>query len=771
MGTGQTGVSTLTATSLVVANMIGTGVFTTLGFQAEAIRSPFVLLLLWGLGGLLAFCGALAYAELATALPRSGGEFHYLGAIYHPALGFLAGWCSVTVAFAAPVALASMAFGEYLAAMEPAISPVAASCVVAIVTSIVHLVNLSVGSWFQNTFTILKLTLVVGFIGAGFWLGEPQPVSFLPTPGDWRLAIGTSSGVALVYVLYAYSGWNAATYIAGELRDPGKTLPRALLLGTGIVLVLYVGLNAVLLWTTSLESLAGELEVGLIAATNLLGPTGGRWMGLLICLGLVSCISAMIWTGPRVAQVMGEDFRLLKPLAHRSGRGIPTTAILAQLAIVLALLLSATFKLVLVYTQFTLTLFSFLTVLGVFRLRRTAPNLPRPFRMWGYPVTPLLFLAVSGAMLVHLLYCRPWESLAGLLTLSLGLPIYWLSNRWFPMKTQMACLAFLLFTLTPIQGAPSPNETALFLAGLRGSDPSLEPLRRTPEWQRHAAEMEAGWSRFEVRILSRVRRWSRSELKEARQPTVFYPFSGPDFAYVESLFPSATTYLLCGLEPVGPLPAVDSLRAPGTAFDRLRASFQTLFTAGYFVTKDMASQLRGAELEGILPVLYVLIVRSGYEISSVHREGNFVAIELQSGSGARRLCYFSANLSNAGLARNRTPLSFLKRSGPFTTYIKSASYLIHGGSFSDLRDLILNQSSAVLQDDSGVPLEHFQSGRWTLRYYGTYSAPLNLFSRYYQPDLAKVYSRVRTKSLPFGAGYAWDPRRACLILAVARSRQ
>jgi len=430
MSTGKAqGISLITATAVVVANMIGTGVFTSLGFQVGPLPSGFVIMLLWLVGGVCAFCGAVCYGELAAAMPRSGGEYHYLTQIFSPAVGFLAGWLSATVGFAAPIALAAMAFGKYFAGALPSADAAMLSHGVVIAMMLVHLLGVNAGAKFQNVATWLKVVLIVIFIAAGLWMPNAQPISFLPIAGDAARVTSPDFAVSLVFVMYAYTGWNAVTYIVGEVKNPTRTLPLAVAIGTLIVSVLYVGLNAVFLRAAPLAELAGKVEVGHAAADHIFGAQGGRLMALLISGGLVSAISAMTWVGPRVMMTMGEDVHLLRSLAKKSASGVPWVAMLTQTVIVLALLHSGKFEKVLTYVQFSLTLSSFLTVLGMIVLRMTKPALPRPYRAWGYPLTPLIFLSVSLWMMWHILGSNPIESLAGLGTLLLGLIVFILSPR------------------------------------------------------------------------------------------------------------------------------------------------------------------------------------------------------------------------------------------------------------------------------------------------------------------------------------------------------
>ena len=423
------GISLLTATAVVVSNMIGTGVFTSLGYQVGGLPSGFAILMLWFVGGVCAFCGALCYGELAAALPRSGGEYHFLSKIFHPSVGFLSGWLSVTVGFAAPIALAAMAFGKYFAAIFPYADASMWSVVMVLIVTMIHAGGIKVASGFQNTATWLKVLLILVFIGAGFWFAEGQPVHFTPQAGDLDLIGSNSFAVSLVYVMYAYAGWNAATYIVGEIRDPQKNVPKAVALGTLLVVGLYLALNAVFLYAAPMSALEGNVDVGHIAAEHIFGIQGGKIMSGLICLGLASSISAMTWVGPRVMKTMGQDLRVLAPLAVTDARGVPMRALLVQLAIVGTLLLTASFQAILTAVQFSIQLGSFATVVGLIVLRIRQPDLPRPYRCWGYPFTPLLFLGISLWMMIYVAMEKPWETLAGMALILLGWIVYFVSPK------------------------------------------------------------------------------------------------------------------------------------------------------------------------------------------------------------------------------------------------------------------------------------------------------------------------------------------------------
>ena len=424
-----------TACAIVVANIIGTGIFTSLGFQLPDIHSGFALLMLWVVGGIAALCGALCYGELSAALPRSGGEYHFLSKIYHPAIGFMAGVVSATIGFAAPIALAAMAFGKYFHGVFDFGSPVFLSFAVIWLVALFHLGNLRVGSAFQNLWTVLKLLLITALIGAGFSVQAKEPIGFLPGRGDMMSIFGAPFAVALVYVMYSYSGWNAAAYIIGEIKRPEKNVPRSLLAGTVVVIAIYILLNAIFLVTTPRQELTGQLEVGLIAGKHIFGAEGGRIVGAVICIGLVSAISSMTWIGPRVTMAMGEDHWLLRLLGRKNSQGVPTYAIILQLLIVNLLLFKRSFEFVLIYIQFSLLLCSLLTVLGVIVLRATHPEIARPYRVWAYPLPPLIFATITMWMMIYLLRSNPTESFSALATMFVGFALYFFAGKRFRQLT------------------------------------------------------------------------------------------------------------------------------------------------------------------------------------------------------------------------------------------------------------------------------------------------------------------------------------------------
>ncbi len=423
-----------TVTAIVIANMIGTGVFTSLGFQLLDIRSGFVLLLLWAVGGLVALCGAMTYAELGAALPRSGGEYNFLSRIFHPVAGFVSGWVSATIGFAAPTALAAMTFSAYAThswANEPdAWVEKAIAIGLVIILTFVHTSSRRNSGGLQSFFTVMKIAAIVVFcVLALMFVDLPQPVAFLPKGGDTALITSAAFAVALIYVSYAYSGWNAATYLSSELEDPQRNLPRILFIGTALVTLLYIALNYVFLRVAPMDAMSGQLEVGFIAAEFAFGERGGQFAGLALATLLISTVSAMTLAGPRVLQVIGEDFAPLRRLATTNADGLPYVAITTQSVLTIVFILTGSFESILVFAGFTLALNSFVTVAGIFWLRYSQPDLPRPYRTFAYPVTPIIYLLLMGWTLAFVLISRPTEAWFGVALIASGVVFYWLASR------------------------------------------------------------------------------------------------------------------------------------------------------------------------------------------------------------------------------------------------------------------------------------------------------------------------------------------------------
>ncbi len=407
----------VSATALVVATMIGTGVFTTSGFLLADLKSPWTVLAVWAVGGILAGLGALNYGALARRLPESGGEYLFLSRTLHPAAGYVAGWISLLVGFAAPLAASALAFGEYARDWLPGWKPQATGAVLVLVFSALHAANVRHGAWVQNLGVGFNVALILGFVALAL------PRLHWQTPGFPGLPPAATFGVSLVWVTYSYAGWNAAAYIGGEVRDPEKNLPRSLLLGTTLVTALYLGLNTVFVFGAPVEEIAGKLEVGRLVARSLGGTTWAEAVTALVALALMTSVSSFVMAGPRVCARMAADGYLPRWLVPRHGP--PRAAIAAQSALALAMLASATFQGLLTYIGFTLSLSTAGTVVGLVALRRREG---KRLRVPGWPWVPVLFVAAMLLMAGATVLQKPIESLAGLGTIALGL-VAWRVNR------------------------------------------------------------------------------------------------------------------------------------------------------------------------------------------------------------------------------------------------------------------------------------------------------------------------------------------------------
>ena len=423
-----------TATALIMANMIGTGVFTSLGFQLLDITSPFAILMLWTVGGVAALCGALSYAELGTRLPRSGGEYNFLGEIYHPAAGYISGWISATIGFAAPIAAVALAFSSYTSAVLPLDAPPHLKTGLAIgliiIMALAHSRSRSVSGKTQTGFTAVKILLIIAFIFAGlFFVQTPQDISFFPASGDGMTLLSPAFAVSLIYVTYAYTGWNAATYISGELENPQRSLPWVLLTGTAATAIIYVLLHVVFLRAAPVEAMAGEVEIGYYAARGIFGEGGARIAGGMLALLLISSVSAMTLAGPRALQAIGEDFPSLRWFGRTNRADVPRNAVLFQSGIAIFFVLTQSFQTIIVFAGSLLAFNSFLAVLGLFVLRRRMGAADIPFRVPLYPAVPLLYLAITAFTLVYVVINAPGNAVGGLVLIGIGGIAYVVTHR------------------------------------------------------------------------------------------------------------------------------------------------------------------------------------------------------------------------------------------------------------------------------------------------------------------------------------------------------
>lgn len=401
--------------------MIGAGIFTSLGFQLVDTVNTWSIAILWCLGALMALCGALSYAEIGTYWARSGGEYHFLSKAFHPVFGYLSGWVSLTIGFSAPIALSGMALGAYVAPYL-GLSDLVLAVFTILTISFLHSLSIDRSSILQNATTLLKLILIIIIIYFG--LTRTPVASAFDFSERWKQELFLPAfAVSFVYVTFSYSGWNAAAYIVDEIRDVRKNLPRALLWGTLVVSLFYLLLNYVFLRQNGLEVIQGQLEIGQLTAISIFGDRGGELISFGIALMLISSISAMVWAGPRVTQVMAEDHALWRWFSVKTRKKVPLRAIWLQTAITLVLLFTGTFEQVMVYSGFVLQLFAAFAVAAVFVVRRK--NISKNgFRSPFFPIPQIIFLVLSAWVLIYLVFAQPLETGLGLLNLVLGFLVY-----------------------------------------------------------------------------------------------------------------------------------------------------------------------------------------------------------------------------------------------------------------------------------------------------------------------------------------------------------
>lgn len=426
--------------NIVVANIVGAGIFTTTGYIMEYLGNPLVMLGLWLVGGIISFCGALAFGELGAAFPEAGGEYIFISKLFHPLPGFLSGWLSLIVGFSAPIAASAIGFAKYFVWAFPTfqswlqldtfLTPEIFSRILAIliilVFTLIHSRGIVLGARVQNGLTMLKIILVTGLILAGFTIGKGS-FQHLVAPHDFQFNYGgwKSVGLSLMFVMFAYSGWNSATYVGSEIKNPQKVIPASLLISTVIVVILYLLINLFFVYSVPPAEMVGEPEIGGLAAGKAFGPVAEAVISLLISFALFSSLSAFIILGPRVYYSMAREGYFFKVFAQVHPKfKVPVWSILLQSSIAIILVLSGTFEQILVYMGFSLGIFPIIAVLGVFKLRITGKS---KLKMPGYPLVQIVFIVTGIVMLVLAYLERPMESSIAIITALSGIPVYY----WF----------------------------------------------------------------------------------------------------------------------------------------------------------------------------------------------------------------------------------------------------------------------------------------------------------------------------------------------------
>ncbi len=438
-------------TNIVVANMIGAGIFTMSGLLMKDLGNPLVMLGLWILGGAIALCGALSYGELGAAIPHAGGEYIFLSKLYHPIAGFLSGWVSFFVGFSAPIAASAIGFSEYFTRAFPGLLHLGLfgggseavilkkiyACLIIITFTLIHMRGIEFGSKVQNLLTVLKVGLIVGLVAVAFLSGKGtlnhlvQGESYRFNFGGWKTA-----GLSLMWIMFAYSGWNASAYIGSEVKNPSRNLPRSLLFGTGIVILLYMGLNLFYIYAIPPADMSGVISIGGLAVGNLFGKSFENILSVMISFALFSSLSAFIILGPRVYYSMARDKCFFKFVSDvHPVHKVPAKSVLLQGLIAIIILISGSFDQILTYMGFSLGIFPILAVAGVFKVRRSRMS---PYKMPGFPIVPIIYILAAIMILILGFLRSPGPSSIAILTVVVGVPAYFLFKKRYE-KNEKPC--------------------------------------------------------------------------------------------------------------------------------------------------------------------------------------------------------------------------------------------------------------------------------------------------------------------------------------------
>jgi APA family basic amino acid/polyamine antiporter len=438
-----------TAILVVIASMIGTGIFITTGTVLKMTHSSFLILILWAVGGIVAITGSLCYAELATIWPDVGGEYVYLKNTFGLLPSFLTGWISLVVGFSAPVAASSISLVKYLNQFWYNIMQnsgdishilsgdwtqkiIAASII--FIFGAIHIIGVKRGSRIQNVLTLIKLFIAVSLIGFGIYMADWSMSDRLISSYSWaegEIPAGIPIyGLVLLIIMFSYSGWNGASYIGGEIENPGKNLPRALFFGTLITMLIYIGLNVVFLMSTPGQELMGKDAVGAVASRNLFGAGVSSFFTLGIAIILLSSVSVQMMIGPRVYYAMARDRMIFQYLAYESPRfSTPSVSISIQMILAIFYVFVGTAQTLMVYMGFALSIFPLLTVIGLMYMRYKKPDLKRPFRVPFYPFIPLIYIVLTAVMMVAGFLAWTKTSWFAILVVMLGIPVFYIW-RW-----------------------------------------------------------------------------------------------------------------------------------------------------------------------------------------------------------------------------------------------------------------------------------------------------------------------------------------------------
>jgi len=788
----------LPSVSIVIANMVGVGVFTSLGFQLIDLQDYRSIIIIWLVGGFLALLGSFCYAELSSTFPKSGGEYHFLRISFGNHVGFLSGWTSAILGFAAPIAAAAHAFAKYFVnVIHTDIPPLYISASLIIGITLIHSISINVGSRFQVYFTIGKVAIMIFFIGAGLMLAKNEiPLISSNGPifkGDLLNDLNSQGfWIGLIFVSYAYSGWNASAYMIEDIKNPVKNVPRSILIGTVGVMILYTLINYVFLKSGPIDQLKGHEDVAHVAALFLFGDAGAIIISSFISFFLISTISSMIIVGPRVIKRIAQDYQVFDFFARDTEKNIPLRALLFQSGISLLILITSSFEFIITSIGFILTIFTTLTALSVIIMRYKSPNTIRPLKTPFYPFSPLLYCGFNFWIMYYTVMNRPQHVLIGLAFIAIGSVFYlWIKRTNKTATTPLLILGIIFLAsscndktiksevkkeegkkleiITTKQPDSSLNKIASLLSGnIKSNDDSN--LNSVID------KLNANWNQTTQEKFIPIRKWCQEESIDSlysKPYGVFYPFSGPDFPFVNAFYPNGETYILAGLEEAGNENSLVFSKDPDYKNFIKNAERYFYFSnkLGFFRTIDMAKQFSE---KGVIDILAFYLNKSKCQIVTMklmkwngaseqpekigkNDKANVCYIEfLNKENKVSELYYFKKDLSDDGLKLDSLWLSWVDKqmyNKNIVSLTKSASYLMHSSQFSKVRNYIFENSKVHIQDDTGIDFDYIVESKRNYKLFGKYTRTIPLFKNAFNQNLRNEYSSKIIKPLPFKIGY------------------
>jgi APA family basic amino acid/polyamine antiporter len=793
-----------TAYSVVVANMIGVGVFTSLGFQLIDLHSYITIIVLWLFGGFLALNGSFCYAELSAAYPKSGGEYNFLRQAFGNQVGFLSGWTSSIVGFAAPIAAAAHAFSKYFIDLSHlTINPLYISIPLILIITTVHCISLSHSSKLQiftsfSKILLLILFIVFGFISVYFFEKGVPPTAignqFLVL-GDFKTEIlSPAFWVGLIYVSYAYSGWNASSYIIDDIKNPKKVVPRSILWGVLTVIVIYTLLNLVFVLSSAPAEMIGKEDFVFNVAHNLFTKNGAILISSLISFFLISSISALIMVGPRVIHTISQDYPFFSFFAKSNTKGAPYRSIITQAIISIVILATSSFEFIISTMGLILCFFTTLTAVSLMVLRYKHPNIERPIKAPFYPLPPILYAVFNIWIMYHVVTSKPNEAIYSFIFLILGAIIYFMakSNKNKINTTLIAVGIMVLLgacagnnnqnntnnsTTDTLQQADTLSHVSKFKDNVFDTRATkiagLDTSNMTDSKRTIFNNLNTDWNRHYEKTLAPMSTWVKSEVApylNKEHYSVFYPFSGPDIAFAGILYDNADNYILVGLEKAV---SKESFIFSENNIDNFLAKTPEIFfytsRLGFFRTKDMHRQFQDKGLADVI-IFYLKRINCKItnakmgvwnattgeidEVTNGATPNVFIADFELPNHKQSHIYYFSKDLSDEQMKKDPKFFEWVaKKDNNMYSFNKAASYLMHSANFSTIRSFLVSNSKFHIQDDTGVPYKYFVEASKKVTLYGVYNRLINLFEYAFQPDLKKSYDNLEKRPLPFSLGY------------------